>query len=316
LSPTRRSRETRAQVEALQRARMIAATIAIVEAEGYARLTVAKVIGRAGVSRKAFYDIFESTEHCFLVALDQALERAGELARAAYDGEEHWRDAMRSAVLAVLLAMEQERGIARLCVVEALAAGVPVLDRRAAALERLADAIEGGRHVGDGRYVPQPLVVRAIAGGIADLLHARLLEHDAPLHDLLGSLMSLIVMPYCGRTVAQKELQAPVEVPAPRRGRAVLARATTADPMGGLNMRLTYRTVRVLNAIGEVPGTSNRQIADHSGIADRGQVSKLLRRLEGLDLIENRGEGQLKGVPNEWYLTSLGTRIRQASRAG
>lgn len=315
MSPTRRSRETRAQVEALQRARMVAATIAIVETEGYARVTVAKVIGRAGVSRKAFYDIFESTEHCFLVALDQALERAGELARTEYDGEEHWRDAMRSALLAVLLAMEQERGIARLCVVEALAAGVPVLERRAAALERFADAIEEGRHVGDGRYAPQPLVVRAIAGGIADLLHARLLERDAPLHELLGSLMSLIVMPYCGRTVAEEELRTPVEVPEPRRGRAALPRAATADPMGGLNMRLTYRTVRVLNAIGELPGASNRQVADHSGIADRGQVSKLLRRLDGLDLIENRGEGQLKGVPNAWYLTSLGERIRQASQA-
>jgi AcrR family transcriptional regulator len=313
LSPTRRSRETRAQVEALQRARMIAATIAIVEDEGYARLTVAKIISRAGVSRKAFYDIFESTEHCFLVALDQAFERAGELAQAAYASEEQWRDAMRAAVLAVLLAMEQERGIARLCVVEALGAGAAVLDRRATALEQFAGAIEEGSNV--GRYAPQPLAVRAIAGGVAELLHARLLESDAPLHDLLGSLMSLIVMPYFGRMVAHEEFQTPVEAPAPHRGRAAVARAATADPMGGLNMRLTYRTVRVLNAIGEMPGASNRQIADHSGITDRGQVSKLLRRLEGLDLIENQGVDQLKGVPNAWRLTSLGERIRQASGA-
>ena len=61
-------------------------------------------------------------------------------------------------------------------------------------------------------------------------------------------------------------------------------------------MRLTYRTVRVLSVIGEAPGASNREVAEGSGIADQGQISKLLARLERLQLIENTGGGQLKGI--------------------
>ena len=41
-------------------------------------------------------------------------------------------------------------------------------------------------------------------------------------------------------------------------------------------MRLTYRTVRVLGAVGEHPGASNREIAERAGISDQGQISKLL----------------------------------------
>ena len=32
-------------------------------------------------------------------------------------------------------------------------------------------------------------------------------------------------------------------------------------------------------------------------------MSRLLRRLEGCELIENRGEGHAKGEPNAWALT-------------
>ena len=81
-------------------------------------------------------------------------------------------------------------------------------------------------------------------------------------------------------------------------------------------MRITYRTLRVLSAIGEHPGMSNRGVADLSGIADQGQMSKLLTRLEGLGLIENttmtdhdRGAHQRAGEPNAWRLTSKGEHV-------
>ena len=60
-------------------------------------------------------------------------------------------------------------------------------------------------------------------------------------------------------------------------------------------MRLTYRTVRVLMVIAEQPGASNREIAEGSGIADQGQISKLLDRLARLDLVENRRRGAGEG---------------------
>ena len=79
-------------------------------------------------------------------------------------------------------------------------------------------------------------------------------------------------------------------------------------------MRLTYRTVRVLTFVGEHPGASNREVAEGAGIADQGQISKLLTRLERLRLVRNLGEGQIKGAANEWYLTDRGGQVERATR--
>ena len=87
-------------------------------------------------------------------------------------------------------------------------------------------------------------------------------------------------------------------------------------------MRITYRTVRVLIVIGSGPGASNREIATEAGIADQGQVSKLLTRLESLGLVRNDGSGHAKGAPNAWVLTARGLdveraiRVQTASRVG
>ena len=79
-------------------------------------------------------------------------------------------------------------------------------------------------------------------------------------------------------------------------------------------MRLTYRTVRVLMVIASSPGASNREIAERSGIADQGQISKLLDRLARLELVENTGDGQEKGAANAWHLTSRGEAVERATR--
>ena len=77
-------------------------------------------------------------------------------------------------------------------------------------------------------------------------------------------------------------------------------------------MRITYRTVRVLIAIGSAPRASNREIAAQSGISDQGQVSKLLTRLESLGLVRNDGAGHVKGAPNAWVLTPRGLDVERA----
>jgi hypothetical protein len=79
-------------------------------------------------------------------------------------------------------------------------------------------------------------------------------------------------------------------------------------------MRLTYRTVRVLTFIGEHPDASNREVAEGSGISDQGQISKLLTRLDRLELISNTGYGQVKGASNAWHLTERGAQVERATR--
>jgi DNA-binding IclR family transcriptional regulator len=78
-----------------------------------------------------------------------------------------------------------------------------------------------------------------------------------------------------------------------------------------VDMRLTYRTARVLACIAERPGASNRGVAERAGVADPGQISKLLRRLERLGLAVNTGGGHQSGEPNAWTLTQLGGQVTQ-----
>lgn len=302
----------RGQVTAIQRSRMMNAAVDSVVEVGYARLTVAQIIGRARVSRKTFYDVFTDREDCFLAAFEHAVAQARLLAGEAYDREGgDWREGLRAALSRMLRLMDEEPALARLCVVEALAAGGTVLARRAELLAEISRALDKGRALTERQ--PPHVTAEAIVGGLFAVIHTRLLdEGDEPLTDLLGPLMSMVVLPYLGARAASRELARPAtEVARERRPRTQTARR---DPLDGLNMRLTYRTVRVLMVIAEQPGASNREIAAGSGVIDQGQISKLLTRLARLDLVVNRGDGQEKGAANAWHLTTRGAQVEHATR--
>ena len=299
----------RTQLREIQRARLIAAVIDAVEDDEYSSLTVGGVVTRSRTSRKTFYDTFQDLEHCVVAAFEQTLARGREIALAAFTRENGWRSGMRAALLATLAAMEQERGLARMCVVDALSAGPRVLERREQALAEIAQAIDGGRTVAT-RADPMPLTAAAIVGGIVELLHISLRREDrAPLTDLLGSLMSIIVLPYLGPAAARQEFLAPARLAGGVASTASTGRAI--DPLARLDMRLTYRTVRVLSAIAQTPGASNRMVSTDAGVVDQGQISKLLSRLESLGLVENTRDTR---GHNEWRLTGLGARVQRATR--
>ena len=82
-----------------------------------------------------------------------------------------------------------------------------------------------------------------------------------------------------------------------------------------VGVRATYRTSRVLVAIGELgerrAHPSNGEVAGAAGINDEGQASRLLKRLQGLGLIENLGAGHTKGEANAWGLTAKGEEARR-----
>jgi AcrR family transcriptional regulator/DNA-binding MarR family transcriptional regulator len=303
----------RGKVTEIQRSRLLAAAVDAVDEAGYARMTVAQVIGRARVSRKTFYDVFADREDCFLAVFEQAISQVSAVMREAYEREPAWRDGVRSGLAALLMFFDEEPRLARLCVVEALGAGSRVLERRAQVLEDLAEVVDRGRFVSSAVREPPEVAAEGVAGAVFAVLHTRLLEvGNEPLLDLLGSLMNMVVLPYLGARAASRELTRPA--PEIRTDGTPQTSARNRDPLDGLNMRLTYRTVRVLVVIGQHPGASNREIAESSGIVDQGQISKLLTRLARLKLVENTGDGQEKGASNAWHLTARGAQVERATR--
>ncbi|MFZ1927072.1 MAG: TetR family transcriptional regulator, partial [Solirubrobacteraceae bacterium] len=111
----------RGQVAGVQRSRIVAATFEACAQEGAVRLSVADIVGRAGISRRTFYELFDSCEDCLLAALDQAIAAAGERALEAYDPQAPWRTRMRSTLTALLQFLDEQPQMARLLVVESLA---------------------------------------------------------------------------------------------------------------------------------------------------------------------------------------------------
>jgi DNA-binding MarR family transcriptional regulator len=87
----------------------------------------------------------------------------------------------------------------------------------------------------------------------------------------------------------------------------------TRDALAGLNIRVTYRTQRVLAAIEGHPGASNGEVALSAGITDRAQISRLLARLQGLGLIENAHGAREGRSRNSWQLTEQGREFRRAT---
>jgi AcrR family transcriptional regulator len=314
-NPLDRAGREGGHVAEMQRRRLLLAFTEVLAEDGLEDAGVGRVCKRAGVSRRTFYDLFEDREACFVAVLDAAMQRISAIVVPAYEHQDHWRERIRSALIAVLEFFDEEPALARVCLVEALKAGPAVLERRRQVLDVLTVAVDEGRSESKEGVGPPPLTGQSTVGGAVSVLHARVLEENSrPLLELLNPLMSMIVHPYLGPAASHRELdrRAPSRKPSRNGHDPKHAR----DPFRDLPIRITFRTARVLATIAAHPGASNRQIGDEAGVADQGQISKLLARLERYELVENHSQGNVKGEPNAWQLTQRGHGILQAVGEG
>jgi AcrR family transcriptional regulator len=303
----------RVQVEEIQHSRLLVAVAATIDELGYEQSTVTRIAARAKVSRRTFYELFENRETCLVALIDAVVERVErDLEAAGLEGLE-WRERVRGGLWAILSFLEREPLLARIWVVHALHGGAQTLERRERVLAWLAAILDEGRHEGPRGAECTLVTAEGLVGGTLGVVYARLRGGDPrPLTGLLDELMGMIALQYLGPRAARRERQRPAPAPvlrhAPKAGWEVSAHAEH-DPLDKVDMRLTYRTARVLEGVREHPGGSNRQVADSAGITDPGQVSKLLRRLERIGLLENHGLGHCQGEPNAWKLTPLGGQV-------
>lgn len=293
-------------------------------------VTMVDVAARAGVSSAACAAVFADRESCLLAAFEEGVERASLRIVPAFEAEGRWLDAIKAGLAAFLRFLEEDPAFGGLLVFHSLGGGPEVLRRRMHVLGVLAAAVDRGREeVPLGKQRPPMVIAEGVVGAVLAIVQNRMLadqqargdeeyergEHERPI-GLFGSLTSMVVLPYLGATVARRELARP----APR---ARVAPGTGRGEGAGVELdtsvRLTYRTARVLRAIADYPGASNREVAERAGIVDQGQVSKLLGRLEARELIVKMGESRTRGAPNSWRLSEQGELVLKAagtSRSG
>src|SRR4051794_17675081 len=136
--PRGRHRIGREVVLASQRGRLIEGIVAAVAEKGNAAATVGDVVGRAGVSRKTFYEHFTDKLECFLAAYDAGVEVLLANMQAAWEGPGSFAERQQAAVDAFLRTLVAAPDFARTFLIEALAAGPAALERRAAVHARVA----------------------------------------------------------------------------------------------------------------------------------------------------------------------------------
>jgi AcrR family transcriptional regulator len=297
-------------VRDVQRMWILSAMAKIVYEQGLELVTVQQVVARAGVTRRRFYELFENREDCFRAAFEESVAMAAERALAAYEPEGTWVGRVRAGLLALLRFFDEEPELARLCVLHATPAAPATLARRSEVLGKLTMVIDEARRAAPAESNPPPLTAESIVGGVLAVIQARLMEPSpGRLTELLSPLMGVIVLPYLGQVAARRELTRPV----PDAARARTTPESLRDRLRDLDMRLTYRTLRVLAAIAAAPGVSNQEVAHAAGVRDPGQISKLLARLERLGLIGNVGIPQRNGQPNAWTITPRGAEVDWAT---
>jgi AcrR family transcriptional regulator len=287
----------------LKRARIIAAMTHAVSEEGVQNASITRVLGRAGIARVAFYHHFHDRDDCLIAAVESTLQRCRSQVQATHRAQAPWRAQIRAGLEALLMHFEEEPDSARLCISCSRQPSQAMKDLRRQVLGELTAAIERGR---DGQHNgPGPITAESIVEGLLGVLQTRLEDTQGPrLTELTAALMSFIVLPYRGAQAAREELAQASTPSRPAGG----TRAKPTTRRSARELRITYRTMRVLAAIGASPGLSNCEVAQRADITDQGQISKLLKRLRDLELIENTHNGQRRGEANAWRLTAAGRR--------
>jgi AcrR family transcriptional regulator len=168
----------RAVVHEVQRGRLLDALAEVIAEEGYLDTTVHKILKRAGISRRTFYEIFTDKEDCFLAAYQEAADQIIAIVQRAclVGGTPETR--IENGLRAMLEFAEHEPQVARMCIVEVMAAGEKGRARRARTMERLtelvADALDG-RCESRGEAL---LRARVLTGGIHEMVYDSLSRGD------------------------------------------------------------------------------------------------------------------------------------------
>ncbi len=139
--PKGRHSLSREQVEASQRTRLLKAAVELGTERGFAPLTLADIVRRAGVARSTFYEYFADKEECFMEAFEYAAERVLERVLALEPPPADAASPVHGYIAKLLELCMQEPGLVRLVAADAEALGPAAAERQRAVRDRIANGL-------------------------------------------------------------------------------------------------------------------------------------------------------------------------------
>ncbi|HET7467834.1 MAG TPA: helix-turn-helix domain-containing protein [Candidatus Dormibacteraeota bacterium] len=177
----------------LRRRRLLEAALGLFAERGYEETSVGAIVARARMSKSAFYEHFNTKEHCFREVL---LAEGGQLIRdvlaSGASGRDH-HERLRLGITRFVVACFERSTVARLLIVESVGLSAAVDDVRHELQGQFAAAVaEEVRHAmpHDAFYADKDPVVfgRAVVGAVNDAVSYFLTHPGADADSLAASL--------------------------------------------------------------------------------------------------------------------------------
>jgi AcrR family transcriptional regulator len=196
-------------VHQLQRRRLFIALATVTATKGYATTIVEDIVREAHVSRRTFYDHFpDGKEACFLEGFQEIFSYVfNEISRAA-DQEIAWGDRFRMGLTRLVEMLIAERELARLCVVDVMAAGPEAVRRRDAGIEQFVGLLNRGLENAAEGMEPPVLTPECVLSGIYGVLYARIEGNRFDeLPGVLPELVYFSLAPFLGFEAAREQME-------------------------------------------------------------------------------------------------------------
>jgi AcrR family transcriptional regulator len=203
--PAGRHGLTREQVVLNQRERLIGGLAEAVAEHGYNAVTIAHITKAAQVSRRAFYENFESKEECFLAAFEVVVGHVQTLVAEAVEPVEDWPHEVITAFRTVLDFFAEEPDLARLCFVESQTAGPAIAERYREKIYDFIPLLERGRSVRKTDRELPASTESSLVGALATLGSRSIMAGEADkLGRLLPDFTEFALTPYLGSAEAHR----------------------------------------------------------------------------------------------------------------
>lgn len=188
-----------------QRERLLAAVASTVAEHGYNATTISQITEAAQVSRRTFYEQFDSKEACFVATYDALDTYLGTLMAESGEAEDEWPDHVAAAFASLIRFLASRPNFARIYLLEAAVVGEAMVPARERTAGRLIALLEPGRRYRDVDPELADGIEEGLVGGIVTLLARRILNGEAEeLDRFVPAVVEFALTPYLGAAEARR----------------------------------------------------------------------------------------------------------------
>ena len=145
--------------------------------QGWVDCTIADIVREAGVSKRTFYEHFQTKNDCLVALYESASRNALRHLDSVLDPNRHWQDQVEAAMTAYLGVLAENPIMLRALFIDILGLGAQGLAARRRVNEAIADFLLGVVNPARDNAVMTSSMAMAVVGGINELV-LQLIEQD------------------------------------------------------------------------------------------------------------------------------------------